>query len=80
MFFVDATPKSELAERCKREFDRAGLKVKVVERSGRSIKRTLVKSNPFKKLGCSCASCQVCALGEEIDCKARGAHYKRDLL
>ena len=52
VFFVDATPGSQLAEQCRREFDRTGLKVKVVERSGTSVKRTLVKSNPFKKGGC----------------------------
>ena len=76
VFFVDATPGSALAEKCRREFERAGLRVKVVERSGRSIKRTLVKSNPFKKQGCNRTGCQVCALGGEVDCKARGVHYK----
>ena len=75
VFFVDATPESELAEECRKEFNRSGLKVKVVERSGRSIKRTLVKSNPFKKPGCRNTRCQVCALGGEVDCKARGLHY-----
>ena len=53
VFFVDATPESELAEKCRKEFRKSGLKVKVVERSGRSVKRTLVKSNPFKKPGCN---------------------------
>ena len=76
VFFVDSTPESELAEKCRKEFGRSGLRVKVVERSGRSIKRTLVKSNPFKKPGCSNTRCQVCALGGGVDCKARGAHYK----
>ena len=75
VFFVDATPQSELAEKCQKEFDRAGLKIKVVERSGRSVKRTLVKSNPFKKVGCGRAGCKVCALGGDVDCKAREIHY-----
>ena len=61
VFFVDATPESKLAEECRKEFKKSGLKVKVVERSGRSIKRTLVKSNPFKKPGCGNTRCQVCA-------------------
>ena len=76
VFFVDATPASTLAERCREEFRKAGLKVKVVERSGGSIKNKLVKSNPFKKLGCGRASCAVCALGSDVDCRARGVHYK----
>ena len=53
VFFVKATPGSTLAEKCKAEFKRAGLKIKVVERSGRSVKKNLVKSNPFKKRGCN---------------------------
>ena len=76
VFFVDATPGSQLAEQCRREFDRTGLKVKVVERSGTSVKRTLVKSNPFKKGGCGRGGCQVCTLGGDVDCRARGIHYK----
>ena len=76
VFFVDATPESILAERCKEEFRKAGLKVKVVERSGTSVKRSLVKSNPFKKVGCNRPGCEICALGQSIDCKARGVHYK----
>ena len=35
-----------------------------------------MKSNPFKKPGCGNTRCQVCALGGEVDCKARGLHYK----
>ena len=52
------------------------MKVKVVERSGTSVKRTLVKSNPFKERGCKRPSCEVCALGSEIDCKAREVVYR----
>ena len=76
VFFVSATPGSTLAEKCKMEFRRAGLNIKVVERSGRSVKKTLVKSNPFKKRGCNRGSCVVCVLDGDIDCKAREVHYK----
>ena len=74
--FVDAMPANTLAERCREEFPKAGFKVRVVERSGSSIKNKLVKSNPFKKLGCGRAGCAVCALGCDVDCKARKVHYK----
>ena len=76
VFFVDATPQSILAEKCKEEFRKTGLKVKVVERSGSSVKKNLVKSNPFKKVGCNRPGCEICALDQSIDCKARGVHYK----
>ena len=76
VFFVDATPNSTLAENCRQEFRKAGLKVKVIERSGRSVKKSLVKSNPFKSKGCLRAGCEVCALGDSVDCRAREVHYK----
>ena len=76
VFFVDATPGSQLANLCQKEFKKSGLKIKVVERSGRSIKKTLVKSNPFKEKGCGRSSCKLCTLGMEVDCRARGVHYK----
>ena len=76
VFFVKATPEGKLAERCKKEFKRAGLKVKVIERTGRSVKSSLVKSNPFKKPGCNKESCTVCRMDKGIDCKARGVHYQ----
>ena len=76
VFFVDATPESDLADKCRKEFQRSSLKVKVVERSGRSVKRTLVKSNSFKKLGCNTPKCPVCALGGEIHCKSREDLYR----
>ena len=73
VFFVKATPGSKLAEECKKEFKKAKLQVKVVEKTGRSVKRELVKSNPFRKIGCE-RGCEVCNMG--IDCKARGVHYR----
>ena len=45
-FFVNATPNSELAEKCKNIFKKAGLKVKVIEKTGMTVKEMLVKSDP----------------------------------
>ena len=73
IFFVRATPESKLAEECRKEFKKAKLKVKVVEKTGKSIKSNLVKSNPFKKIGCE-KGCTICRMG--VDCKARGVHYR----
>ena len=68
VFFVKATPGSALAEKCKMEFKRSDLRINVVERTGRSVKSCLVKSNPFKKVGCSRESCVVCKLDGNVDC------------
>ena len=76
VFFVDASQENELAKKCRKEFRESGLKVKIVETSARSVKRTLVKSNPFKKLGCNNIKCQVYALGREVDCKSREVLYE----
>ena len=74
---MKATPEGKLAEICKKELKSAGLKVKVVEKkTGKLVKSSLVKSNPFKKPGCSKESCTVCRLEKGIDCKARGIHYR----
>ena len=44
VFFVKATPEGKLAEACQKELRKANLKIKVIEKSGRSIKNCLVKS------------------------------------
>ena len=76
VFFVDITPNEELANMCRRTFKNAGLKVKVVEKTGVSIRKTLVKSDPFKTIGCGKTSCKICALGNGINCKTREVVYK----
>ena len=47
-----------------------------VKRINETVKNKLVKSNPFKKLGCRWVGCAVCALGGDVDCRARKVHYK----
>ena len=73
VFFVRSTPGGHLAEECKKVFKKANLKVKVIEKTGSSVKKNLVKSNPFKKTGCE-KGCVICRKG--VDCKARGVHYR----
>ena len=47
--FVDASPNEKLANKCSKIMKNAGIKVRVVEKSGMSIKRSIIKSNPFGK-------------------------------
>ena len=49
VMFVEATPNEQLAKTCRRALKEAKLKSRVVERAGKSIKRTLSKSDPFRK-------------------------------
>ena len=75
-FFVDATPNEELAETCRKAFKRGGLKVKVIEKTGRTIRNALVRSNPFKESNCHQDSCKVCSLDSNVHCKEREVLYK----
>ena len=76
VFFVETTPDGTLAEACKKAFKNAGLKVKVIERTGKTVKAALTKSNPFKKNGCNDPTCEVCSLGTDLHCKTREVLYK----
>ena len=73
IFFVQATPRGKLAKECKKEFTKSGLKVKLVERTGKLAKNNLIKSNPFKKTGCGKGR-KICRMG--VDCKAWRVHYR----
>jgi hypothetical protein len=76
VFFVSATPNRSLAKACSEEFKQAGLKVTVVERTGATMKKMLVKSNPFKATSCGNPKCYVCALGVDFSCKDRDTVYR----
>ncbi|KAJ8037510.1 hypothetical protein HOLleu_18339 [Holothuria leucospilota] len=79
VLFIDATPNSELARKCRKIYKECGLKVKVVEKTGTSVKTMLVKSNPFKRQGKSGMGeeCKVCEDTEgELDCKKREVVYE----
>ena len=66
VMFVDTTPNRRLATLCEDVFKSQGIKVKVVERTTNTIKRSLVKSNPFKKKECQKDSCELCNSGSDI--------------
>ena len=76
VFFVDATPNRSLAEACSKEFKKAGLRVTVIEITGKTMKKMRVKSNPFKATSCGDAKCHVCALGVTFSCKDRDIVYR----
>ena len=57
VFFVPATPNGNLAEACAEEFRKAELKVKVIERAGTTMKKSLVRSNPFAERNCTRENC-----------------------
>eukprot|EP00112_Aurelia_sp_Birch-Aquarium-sp1_P001701 Seg1185.2 transcript_id=Seg1185.2/GoldUCD/mRNA.D3Y31 product="hypothetical protein" protein_id=Seg1185.2/GoldUCD/D3Y31 len=50
------------------------LKMKIEERAGRSLKESLVKSNPFKSK--TCKDCQVCKVNPEASYKVQDKIYQ----
>ena len=75
-FFVDASPKGELAQKCQSLLRSCQLPIKVIEKRGKSVKEELVKSDPFKCDRCSDENCPICVLDSGINCKARDVVYQ----
>ena len=76
VMFVEATPGSELRKEVERIVRRHRVKIKVVERVGTTVKRTLQKSDPFSQRGCGRDQCVVCESGCDVDCRTRGVVYE----
>ena len=76
--FVPDTPKSTLAKEYRREISKTNIKMKVVETSGRSLKKQLQKSDPIGKKGCTDERCMICRKGGKGDCRKRNVTYKID--
>ena len=47
--FMEATPNGQLAKAYRKALKEAGLKMRVVERAGKSLKKLLTKSDPFRE-------------------------------
>ena len=75
MIFIPATPRSELQRRYTEEIKASGLKNKLIERTGISLKRLLQRSNPFKSKICWKADCMVCLNGGKGPCDVHGITY-----
>ena len=76
IFYVDATPDGKLAKDCQRVLNRCRLPVKVMEKTGDSIKKILTKSNPFKNGNCDDPNCPICLRECGINCKANSVVYQ----
>ena len=78
VIFIPNTPGSVLKKRYMEEVGKSGLKVKVVEGTGRSIKNILQKSDPFNTTGCQPPQrdeCPVCVSGNG-GCRREGVTYE----
>ena len=76
VMFVQPTEKSKLKNRIQQIARRNGVKLKVVEKAGQTVKKVLQRSNPFGKRVCGREDCLVCQLGKPGDCRKRGCVYQ----
>lgn len=76
VIFVPSTPRSELQQKYQREIDRHGLRIRAVERGGRTVKSSLQRSNPFRSATCGRQSCFVCETEGRGSCEKEGVTYE----
>ena len=76
VIFVPATPASQLQKKYQSEIRNQGCKIKVVEKTGTTLKKVLQKSNPFKQQRCGRENCLVCKQAGRDPCNAHGVTYE----
>ena len=76
VIFVPATPESSLKRLLDEDVKKSGLRIRIVEKSGMSVKRVLQRSDPFKKRTCERECCLVCQTGGRGPCDSRGVTYE----
>ena len=76
VLFVQPTVNSELQRRVQKIARRNGVRMKVVEKAGVTVKQLLQTSKPFGKQICERADCGVCRFGEPGLCRIRGCGYE----
>ena len=75
VMFVPATPGSVLMKKYRNEVEKSGLKIRIVEKAGMSLKQQLQRSDPFKPLRCGREDCFVCTSGGKGSCKSMEVNY-----
>ena len=77
VLFTAMTPNGKL-KMYENEIRRSGLRIKVVERSGRTLKSQLQTSNPFKQRQCGREDCFICTTSNVGNCYTEGVTYSID--
>ena len=75
VLFIPSTPNSELRKAYQQVIRNSGISICVVEKSGRTLKSLLQKSDPFGEKKCSREECLVCGKGGKGPCTSEGITY-----
>ena len=76
VLFIPPTPSSSLKTEIEKEIQKLKIKIKVIEKSGKSIKKTTQKSDPFGKTKCTKKECWICKAENGGNCRTPGVTYK----
>ena len=76
MIFVPATPRSKLKKQVQAKIREQDFKIKVIEKTGVTLKQLLQKSDPFKERRCSRNDCMICTTGGRGPCQTPGVNYE----
>ena len=75
MLFVPATPNGQLKSSYQKEISKSGFRIKVIEKTGATLKSKLQVSNPFRQQRCGREECFVCTSGGTGNCNTEGINY-----
>ena len=78
MLFVPSTKDGKLKQSYQRVIRNSGFRVKVVERTGKTLKSQLQTSNPFRGNACGRGDCFVCTTSGKGNCTTENITYKID--
>ena len=76
VLFVQPTVRSKLKKEVQVIARWNGVKMKVIEKAGLTMKQVLQKSDPYPKVRCSRVDCPVCEYGKPGECRTRGCVYQ----
>ena len=76
VLFVPTTPKGKLKCMYENVIQRSGIRIKVVERTGRTLKSQLQTSDPFRQGNCERVNCFVCTTTGKGNCETESITYK----
>ena len=80
VLFVPSTKDGRLKQNYQHVIRNSGFRVKVVERTGKTLKSQLQTSNPFRRNICGRGDCFVCTTSGKGNCTTESITYKIDCL
>ena len=78
VLFIPTTPNGRLKSMYEGVIRRSGIRMKVVERTGRTLKSQLQTSDPFKEPGCGREDCLICTTFGQGNCNTESITYRID--